>query len=104
MGVPSRTSAPTPVLIEPRASTSSSGRCAPSRHLTKSHPQILIMLARAGLLPVGGTGPALVFDGTRLAQRAADSRIGRSTAYRYLHEGIDALAAAHPGHGQQQPR
>src|SRR3712207_2568916 len=33
-------------------------------------------------------------DGTRLAQLAADNRIGRSTAYRYLHEGIDALAAA----------
>src|SRR4051812_22957464 len=38
-----------------------------------------------------------VLDGTRLAQLAADNRIGRSTAYRYLHEGIDALAAAAPG-------
>src|SRR5947209_16138785 len=36
-------------------------------------------------------------DGTRLAQPAADNRIGRSTAYRYLHEGIAALAAAAPG-------
>jgi hypothetical protein len=36
-------------------------------------------------------------DGTRLAQLAADHRIGRSTAYRYLHEGIDALAARSPG-------
>jgi hypothetical protein len=36
-------------------------------------------------------------DGTRLAQLAADNDIGRSTAYRYLHEGIDALAAAAPG-------
>jgi hypothetical protein len=36
-------------------------------------------------------------DGTRLAQLAADHRIGRSTAYRYLHEGIDALAARAPG-------
>ena len=35
-------------------------------------------------------------DGTRLAQLAADNRIGRSTAYRYLHEGIDVLAAAAP--------
>jgi hypothetical protein len=26
-------------------------------------------------------------DGTRLSQLAADNRIGRSTAYRYLHEG-----------------
>src|SRR3954451_11579951 len=38
-----------------------------------------------------------VWDGTRLAQLAADNRIGRSTAYRYLHEGIDALAAEAPG-------
>src|SRR4051812_35088972 len=36
-------------------------------------------------------------DGTRLAQMAADNRIGSSTAYRYLHEGIDVLAAAAPG-------
>jgi DDE superfamily endonuclease len=36
-------------------------------------------------------------DGTRLAQLAGDNRIGRSTAYRYLHEGIDALAATAPG-------
>ena len=36
-------------------------------------------------------------DGTRPAQLAADHQIGRSTAYRYLHEGIDALAAAAPG-------
>jgi hypothetical protein len=36
-------------------------------------------------------------DGTRLAQLAADNRIGTSTAYRYLHEGIDVLAAAAPG-------
>src|SRR3712207_3731390 len=35
-------------------------------------------------------------DGTRLAQLAADNDIGRSTAYRYLHEGIDVLAAAAP--------
>src|SRR5512142_3350237 len=36
-------------------------------------------------------------DGTRLAQLAAGNRIGRSTAYRYLHEGIDVLAAVTPG-------
>src|SRR4051794_26308868 len=36
-------------------------------------------------------------DGTRLAQLAVDHRIGRSTAYRHLHEGIDVLAAAAPG-------
>src|SRR5947208_2795692 len=31
-------------------------------------------------------------DGTRLAQLATDHRIGRSTAYRYLHEDHAALA------------
>src|SRR3954471_17182157 len=36
-------------------------------------------------------------DGTRLAQLAADNAISTSTAYRYLHEGIDVLAAAAPG-------
>jgi hypothetical protein len=36
-------------------------------------------------------------DGTRLAQLALDDRISASTAYRYLHEGIDVLAAAAPG-------
>jgi DDE superfamily endonuclease len=36
-------------------------------------------------------------DGTRPAQPAADHRIGASTAYRYLHEGIDALAGQAPG-------
>src|SRR5688500_7488943 len=36
-------------------------------------------------------------DGTRLAQLATDNTIGRPTAYRYLHEGIDVLAAAAPG-------
>ena len=32
-------------------------------------------------------------DGTRLAQLAGDNTIGGSTAYRYVHEGIDILAA-----------
>lgn len=36
-------------------------------------------------------------DGTRVAQLAGDNGIGRSTAYDYLHEGIDVLAAAAPG-------
>src|SRR5919202_3201664 len=36
-------------------------------------------------------------DGTRLAQLAAGNAIGRSTAYRYLHEGIDVLAERAPG-------
>src|SRR3954462_15850111 len=36
-------------------------------------------------------------DGTRLAQLAIDNAISTSTAYRYLHEGIDALAGVVPG-------
>lgn len=36
-------------------------------------------------------------DGTRLAQLAIDNTIGSSTAYRYLHEGIDVLACCAPG-------
>lgn len=35
-------------------------------------------------------------DGTRVRQLWADNNIGRSTAYTYLHEGIDVLAAAAP--------
>lgn len=35
-------------------------------------------------------------DNTRLIQLAADNAIGSSTAYRYLHEGIDVLAARQP--------
>src|SRR3954463_3758732 len=45
----------------------------------------------------GGPGLRWFVEATRLAQLATDHRIGRSTAYRYLHEGIDALAAAAPG-------
>lgn len=35
-------------------------------------------------------------DGTRIARLAADNAIGRSTCYRYLHEGIDVLGARAP--------
>jgi len=39
-------------------------------------------------------------DATRVAQLATDHRISSSTTYRYLHEGIDMLAATTPGlHG-----
>jgi hypothetical protein len=39
-------------------------------------------------------------DATRVAQLAIDNQISVSTAYRYLHEGIDVLAAVAPGlHG-----
>lgn len=36
-------------------------------------------------------------DATRMTQLAADNQIGTSTGYRYLHEGIDVLAAHQPG-------
>ncbi len=36
-------------------------------------------------------------DAARIDQLARDNRIGISTAYRYLHEGIDVLAATAPG-------
>jgi hypothetical protein len=35
-------------------------------------------------------------DGTRMAQLVADNGIGKSTAYSYLHEGIDVLASRAP--------
>ena len=35
-------------------------------------------------------------DGTRLKQLAIDNAIGKSTAYDYLHEGIDVLVARAP--------
>jgi hypothetical protein len=38
-------------------------------------------------------------DGTRVAQLARDNGIGVSTTYRYLHEGIDALAGQAPDLG-----
>ncbi len=39
-------------------------------------------------------------DGTRVAQLARDNQVSSSTAYRYLHEVIDVLAAVAPGvHG-----
>src|SRR3954447_2865789 len=53
--------------------------------------------ARAGLLPAGGAGAALVSRRPLARQLAADNRIGRSTPSRSLHEGIDALAARAPG-------
>jgi uncharacterized protein len=46
MGVPSRTSAPTPVTIRLLDFRSSSGKCAPSRHPAEGHPQVLIIAPR----------------------------------------------------------
>jgi hypothetical protein len=41
-----------------------------------------------------------LLDGTRMKQLACDNRIGKSTGYDYLHEGIDVLAAQAPSlHG-----
>jgi hypothetical protein len=41
-------------------------------------------------------------DATRIAQLAIDNGISSSTAYRYLHEGIDVLAAVAPGAAGRQ--
>ena len=43
-------------------------------------------------------------DGTRIAQLACDNQISASTAYRYLHEVIDVLAAATPAVARCPPR
>jgi DDE superfamily endonuclease len=61
--------------------------------------------SRAGRRALGCFAQAVLvlrwfLDGTRVAQLAADNAIGGSTAYRYLHEGIDALAERRPSlHG-----
>src|SRR3954452_17785649 len=61
------------------------------RRRTRSRRRALGCYRQAGLVL------RWFLDGTRLAQLAADNRIDTSTAYRYLHEGIDALAAQAPG-------
>src|SRR3954469_22775872 len=65
------------------------------RRGTRSRRRALGCYRQAGVIP------RLILrwfrDGIRLAQLAADNAISGSTAYRYLHEGIDALAAAAPG-------
>jgi hypothetical protein len=60
---------------------------------------------RAGRRALSGHHQAVLvlrwfLDAARVAQLAVDNQISRSTAYRYLHEGIDVLAAIAPGlHG-----
>lgn len=56
---------------------------------------------RAGTRALGPFKQAVLvlrwfLDGTRVRQLATDNAIGRSTAYDYLHEGIDVLAAQAP--------
>jgi hypothetical protein len=56
---------------------------------------------RAGTRALGPFKQAVLvlrwfLDGTRVRQLAADNAIGKSTAYDYLHEGIDVLAAQAP--------
>ncbi len=56
---------------------------------------------RAGTRAVGCFKQAVLvlrwfLDGTRLTQLAVDNAIGLSTAYRYLHEGVDLLAERKP--------
>jgi hypothetical protein len=58
-----------------------------SRRALSCHAQVVVVLR-------------LFLDATRVAQLAADNQIGSSTTDRYLHEGIDVLAAAALGlHG-----
>lgn len=56
---------------------------------------------RAGTRALGCFAQAVLvlrwfLDGTRLTQLATDNAIGKSTAYDYLHEGINVLAARAP--------
>lgn len=56
---------------------------------------------RAGTRKLGCVTQAVLIlrwflDGTRLRQLAADNMIGKSTAYAYLHEGIEVIAAQTP--------
>ncbi|MFD8529683.1 transposase family protein [Streptosporangium canum] len=56
---------------------------------------------RAGTRALGPFNQAVLvlrwfLDGTRVRQLAADNAIGKSTAYDYLHEGIDVMAAQAP--------
>jgi hypothetical protein len=46
--------------------------------------------------PVEQTALRWFLDGTRMSQLARDNRIGKSTGYDCLHEGIDALATRAP--------
>jgi hypothetical protein len=57
---------------------------------------------RAGTRALGCFKQAILalrwfLDGARAARLAGDNAIARSTAYDYLHEGIDVLAAQAPG-------
>lgn len=60
---------------------------------------------RAGRRALGSIGQAVLalrwfLDATRVAQLAIDNQVSSSTAYRYLDEAIDVLAAVAPGlHG-----
>jgi hypothetical protein len=62
-------------------------RCRPARPAAGRRTRTSVASSRP-------TRPRWFIDDTQLAQLVADNRIGRSMAYRYLHEGIDALAAA----------
>lgn len=57
--------------------------------------------SRKGTRALGAWSQAVLvlrwlFDGTRMRQLTGDNRIGSSTGYRYLHEGLDVLAAQVP--------
>lgn len=61
-----------------------------ARRATRAGTRILACVAQAVLVV------RWFLDGTRVRQLAADNTISRSTAYDYLHDGIDVLAARAP--------
>lgn len=63
-------------------------RTPPQRHPARPPGTRLLCPGRSHL--------ALVRDGTRIRQLPADHHIGGAIAYRYVHEGIEALAAHAP--------
>jgi hypothetical protein len=95
MGVPSRTSAPTPVLIRTTwAFRSSSGRCAPSRHLAEGHPQVLIIAqhvierSRHGSIITTAAGAKA---GGGLVEAYPQDTLGKRTSGSFLDNGTRSL-------------
>lgn len=67
--------------------------------LLLQHRQAIGTRARRRALSVGKQAVLVLrwfLDNTRLSQLRRDNAIGKSTAYSYLHEGIDVLAAQAP--------
>jgi hypothetical protein len=68
-------------------------------NLLLEHRRVLGTRARRRALSVGKQAVLVLrwfLDNTRLSQLRRDNGVGKSTAYSYLHEGIDVLAAHAP--------